>query len=128
MVKRYDAWTEPEEAQRGYTTGSSRVDLLEKTMGKYVTFDDYDKEVSVLRAELARVKAESLRVVADGKACDWEMLEDSDKDGLFVVDGKLYCRDRGTRNKIVDVSTGEAIHIYDEDGVQPVRLERWEDE
>ena len=60
--------------------------------------------------------------VPDGEECEWQELEDSDMDGLFIVDGQLCCRDRGSMGKVVAVSTGASSHIYDEDIVQPVRL------
>jgi len=53
-MKRYDAWSEPD-PQCGF--GGARCELYERTLGQYVTFDDHEREVSALRAELARTLA-----------------------------------------------------------------------
>lgn len=79
----------------------------------FVALDKYD----TLRAELARVKAESLRVVNlpdEGKLYDWYMTPT----GLGYP-GK----DRKQKNCI---ESAEGYYRLDE--CKPVRLERWEDE
>lgn len=65
---------------------------------------------AALRAELARVKAESLRVVVEGEPCEYWR-----KRPGFCLNGK---RVHGNSPDIVGKF----------DMVQPVRLERWEDE
>ena len=71
-------------------------------------------------AELARVKAESLRVVKCGRAGERGELEPS----MFVFDGKLW---------VWHEDEWRSPHDYDAEmpydpslTVQPVRLERWE--
>lgn len=65
-----------------------------------------------LTAELARVKAESLRVVEDGEACE---LQDCVTEYCFI-DGK----DR------LNVASEFAKRNYPTMRVQPITLERWE--
>jgi len=81
-------------------------------------------EVDELRAELAQVKAESLRVVRDGEACQPQDLYPTQ----FVLrDGRVWVNHPGTRD-IVDITNNNRVAVPYDVTVQPVRLERWEDE
>ena len=74
-------------------------------------------EVDALRAELARVKAESLRVVNlpdEGKLYDWYM----------TPTGLGYPGKDRKQNNCIESAEG----YYRLDECKPVRLERWEDE
>ena len=82
-------------------------------------------------AELARVKAESLRVVPDGEAVELVTLYGHQK-FLFDDYGVCEMKNPGRYDSTVDVrvlATGEVMNcemyaVF----VKPVRLERWEDE
>jgi hypothetical protein len=70
-----------------------------------------------IRAELARVKAESLRVVVvpdEGNLYDWYM----------TPTGLGYPGKDGKQNNCIESAEG----YYRLDECKPVRLERWEDE
>ena len=115
-MKRYDAWSEPD-SQCGF--GGGRCELYERALGQYVAFDDHEREVSALRAELARVKAESLRVVVvpepdHGLMYDWYM----------TPTGLGYPGKDRKNNNCIESAEG----YYRLDECKPVRLERWEDE
>jgi hypothetical protein len=69
--------------------------------------------IAELGEELARVKAESLRVVPVGEQCQRRRCTTT----YYVVDGGIYCSDWPLPNGI------DWDHV-----VQPVRLERWEGE
>lgn len=79
-----------------------------------------------LTADLARVKAESLRVVPDGEAVGMDEL--SCNEWLLLFDGNVYYREYecGTFTTFDD----RALFIATDDAVvvTPVRLERWETE
>ncbi len=91
----------------------------------------YEARIAELTAELARVKSESLRVVPVGEAC----MPTDCKENFFIVNGEIVC----ARDCYEDSNTGiwmgwglesGYIEVPDEDydaGIQPVRLERWED-
>lgn len=85
-------------------------------------------EVDALAAELARVKAESLRVVVDGDAC---RICDADE-GVILFGGNVY--QITDHSEWIGMAEGvrylhQEIPEYDEDTiVQPVRIERWEDD
>lgn len=78
-------------------------------------------------AELARVRAESLRVVPVGEAC---RICDADE-GVILVGGNVY--QITDHSEWIGMAEGvrylhQEIPEYDDDTiVQPVRLERWED-
>jgi len=61
--------------------------------------------------ELARVKAESLRVVPVGEPCEYRKSEEI----FFLINGTIQAHDA-----VIESLYGDTI-------VQPVRLERWED-
>lgn len=74
-------------------------------------------EIDALRAELARVKAESLRVVVvpdEGNLYDWYM----------TPTGLGYPGKDRKNNNCIESAEG----YYRLDECKPVRLERWEDE
>lgn len=90
-------------------------------------------EISALRAELARVKAESLRVVVDGEACKVLDLVTiayfTDKGNICRKTGETW-GDAGPEYCSFEELKTEGTHGQMTAGfiVQPVRLERWEDE
>jgi hypothetical protein len=110
-MKRYDAWSEPD-PQCGF--GGGRCELYERTLGQYVAFDDHEREVSALRAELARVKTESLRVVHDTQRCYFYM----------TPSGIGWHSEDRFKNQCVETPTD----YHDFADCKPVRLERWEEE
>lgn len=74
-----------------------------------------------LRAELARVKSESLRIVPDGTPCQPHELYPTQ----FVLrDSTVYVNAPGTRD-LVDVTNNSRVAVPYDETVQPVRLERW---
>jgi hypothetical protein len=85
-------------------------------------------KLRTVTADLARVKAESLRVVVDGEAC---RICDADE-GVILVGGNVY--QITDHSEWIGMAEGvkylhQEMPEYDEDTiVQPVRLERWEDE
>ena len=90
--------------------------------------DTYEARIAELDADLARVKAESLRVVVDGEAC---RICDADE-GVILVGGNVY--QITDHSEWIGMAEGvkylhQEMPEYDEDTiVQPVRLERWENE
>ena len=93
--------------------------------------DAYEARIAEMEAELARVKAESLRVVPVGEAC--ELVEIS-RHQKFSMGDHLICEivNPGQYDRTVDVRdlvAGEVFTSYRYAvNVQPVRLERWEEE
>jgi len=79
--------------------------------------DRHNDNIDALRAELARVKAESLRVVVvpdEGNLYDWYM----------TPTGLGYPGKDRKQNNCIESAEG----YYRLDECKPVRLERWEDE
>lgn len=83
---------------------------------EFVAASDYDD----LLAELARVKAESLRVVLDGEAGEIGELEPS----LLIWDDKMWLWDNINGWYSPDGHDSE-LPYYADTIVQPVRLEQW---
>lgn len=81
-----------------------------------------------LRAELARVKAESLRVVADGEACPVHECCRGYRLGDFILNGQVYSGGVTTSTECTISNSREVARIARDVIVQPVRLEHWEDE
>lgn len=81
-----------------------------------------------LRAELARVKAESLRVVKDGDMREAYRCDKVLHDGRYCVVGRRILDDYFPI-QISDAITGKYVDkVTHQTLLQPVRLERWEDE
>lgn len=100
--------------------------------------DAYEKRIAELEAEqgrlrqiilddgmeLARVMAESLRVVECGEPCQPHELYPTQ----FVLrDNRVWVNDPGTRD-IVDITNNNRVSMPYDESVIPVRLERWETE
>ena len=98
---------------------SSEIHLAEDAGQEYVLASKY----AALEAELARVKAESLRVVNDGGAVTAFRLDGNDK--FIQVEGEVYYR---SGEALICTNTRIYQGLDDDTIVQPVRLERWEDE
>lgn len=94
------------------------ITFLPDADGEWVKASDYD----ALANELARVKAESLRVVKVGEPClSWEA---HSKDNFVLLEDMVCVADYTTYGWVqID---GFVANIGSEDLVQPVRLERWE--
>ena len=102
---------------------SSELEVGQITHFHNVDCADYEKQIDALRAELARVKAESLRVVNDGGAVTAFRLDGNDK--FIQVEGEVYYR---SGEALICTNTRIYQGLDDDTIVQPVRLERWEDE
>lgn len=77
-----------------------------------------------LTAELARVKAESLRVVKCGDVCE---IQDVPEGVLHILyDGEVY--EAGNSDGGIRLRDGKLFVATPDWPVQPVRLERWETE
>lgn len=94
-----------------------------------------DTEADMLLAELARVKAESLRVVADGDQCAVEIIPTGLRVALHGRQGIFRRVGSGAAaNPLRSFLLFEDCHSGNEIEVEygslgtPVRLERWEDE
>ena len=83
-----------------------------------------DCKIAALEAELASVKAESLRIVKDGEALK---SEDAHADHNFILHDGIVCLADYTTYGWVQVD-GFVAEVYNDTIVQPVRLERWEGE
>ena len=81
------------------------------------------REYAALEAELARVKAESLRVVADGGPMkNYSVVRHK----VVLYEGELW-RASNIPYELINICTGETIDPPENATVQPVRrLERWE--
>ena len=77
-------------------------------------------------AELARVKAESLRVVPVGEPCEYGMWLEQQSSTAFLLDDEVDVH--VTINRYQSANGGPSAPIEGDTIVQPVRLERWEDE
>lgn len=113
------------------------ITFLPDTDGEWVKASDYD----ALAAELTRVKAESLRVVKVGEPCGLFELEASECH-LFkhITGGPAYIMDTAIKGRSSTDSgrahwcaklegvTKEWAQYDDYAPIQPVRLERWENE
>ena len=112
-------WSETE--VKCWIPKSSELEVGQITHFHNVDCHAYEARIAELTAELARVKAESLRVVADGDACRIGELKE----------GQYFGHDGDTGYIYVDMESGcyTSIHQGQVDNdliVQPVRLERWE--
>lgn len=85
--------------------------------------DAYEARIAELTDELARVKAESLRVVEDGQA---KMYGECIIPQHVLYDKKV-CMTVVKGYDIVSVHDDSRYEIPMDTIVQPVRLERWED-
>lgn len=84
------------------------------------------QEVADLKNELAHVKAESLRVVKDGGIKSF-LFACEDQREYVKWNGKV-CRIDSLQEGVDVVGENRNYPIANAIGVQPVRLERWEDE
>lgn len=101
--------------------------------------DDYEARIAELTAEVARVKAESLRVVKTGqpiKLADIESVPISEHTNTFTTAGadwRIYAAERrvdgnGHRYMMPVSDEWPPIAFSPDTIVQPVRLERWEEQ
>jgi len=90
------------------------------------TEDYMAAHIESLRAELARVKAEILRVVPDGEACRYSVWLEQQSSTAFLLDDEVNVH--VTINRYQSANGGPSAPIDGFVTVQPVRLERWEDE
>ena len=88
--------------------------------------DTYEARIAELDAELARVKAESLRVVPVGEPCEYGMWLEQQSSTAFLLDDEVDVH--VTINRYQSANGGPSAPIEGDTIVQPVRLERWEDE
>jgi len=84
--------------------------------------DAYEARIAELEATLARVKAESLRVVPDGGAC---AAGDARGNHTFIMRGGDVFMSEPHLWDWVRID-GTYAELNDDIFVQPVRLERWE--
>lgn len=87
--------------------------------------DAYEQRIAELEAELARVKAESLRVVKDGEVC---AIMDCDSK-YFIYNGRIYEIPDGEFYGVLVGHEGPHYTGFYGDSatiVQPIRLERWD--
>lgn len=75
-----------------------------------------------VESELARVRAESLRVVPVGEVCQPHELYPTQ---FILRDNRVWVNAPGTRD-IVDITNNNRVSVPYDETVQPVRLERWE--
>ena len=87
--------------------------------------DTYEARIAELDAELARVKAESLRVVPVGEPCEYGMWLEQQSSTAFLLDDEVDVH--VTINRYQSANGGPSAPIEGDTIVQPVRLERWED-
>jgi len=93
------------------------AELEAKLVTAHAALDVFAVEGEGLRDELARVKAESLRVVEKGPVCAFK-----DNPACHCVFDNKLIDDSG-----FDVLTDDYICVAFDTIAQPVRLERWED-
>lgn len=130
-----ERWTD-HEIQRGFTDWADIVDAHNADCDAYeariaeleAELDEMSAEVVAAhfaQAELARVKAESLRVVVDGEAVGLDAIFNSKLDFRmnYMADGVLMYNDGISMKSLV---CHEFEEIGDDMEFQPVRLERWE--
>lgn len=92
----------------------------------YPGAEEHGEHLSALRSELARVKAESLRVVKDGGPM---MKKQTDGNDPLILgsDNELYNQRLSDEIYLMRISGNPAwAELEDDTIVQPVRLERWE--
>lgn len=116
-MKRYDAWSEPGE-QRGY--GGARCELQERVLGQYVTFEDHCKVVAELQAEIAAVKAQSLRIIVlDEPPNDYEYIP-----YFYMTPTGIGWHSTNRHEACVETPDGYHDFSY----CKKIRLEQWENE
>ena len=88
----------------------------------------HNADIDALRAELARVKAESLRVVVDGEAPAKSIPMAAHFEYGRVVYRMFYGDIDKDEMKATDILSSKKIVLSCKTSVRRVRLERWEDE